>query len=123
MRGGLGQGGDLVAEVGILTQVWRRSLSTRHLLSITDLSPVEIGRIIQRAMEMKLGPHSQPLAGKSIALLFEKPSLRTKVSFDVGIQQLGGHAIYMGRDEVGLGGREPVADVARVLSRYVDAVV
>ncbi len=98
-------------------------MSTRHLLSITDFSPEEIGRVIQRAMEMKQGPQGTPLAGKNIAMLFEKPSLRTKVSFDVGIQQLGGHAVYMGRDEVGLGGREPVADVARVLSRYVDAVV
>ncbi len=98
-------------------------MTARHLLSITDLSPEEIGKLIQRAMDMKRGPRTTPLAGKSIALLFEKPSLRTKLSFDVGITQLGGHAVYMGRDEVGLGGREPVADVARVLSRYVDAVV
>ncbi|PZC50921.1 MAG: ornithine carbamoyltransferase [Chloroflexi bacterium] len=56
-------------------------------------------------------------------MLFEKPSLRTKVSFDVGIRQMGGHPIYLGKDEVGLGGREAVSDVARVLSRYVDAIV
>ncbi|MBI4311880.1 MAG: ornithine carbamoyltransferase [Chloroflexi bacterium] len=98
-------------------------MSTRHLLSIADLSPEEIGFVVTRAMEMKRNGHGAPLAGKSVALLFEKPSLRTKVSFDVGIQQLGGHPIYMGRDEVGLGGREPVADVARVLCRYVDAIV
>jgi ornithine carbamoyltransferase len=62
------------------------------------------------------------LAGKTLALLFEKPSLRTRVSFEVAMQQLGGRALYLSPAEVGLGGREPVADVARVLSRYVDAI-
>ncbi|MBI2171458.1 MAG: ornithine carbamoyltransferase [Chloroflexi bacterium] len=98
-------------------------MKRRHLISITDLTPEEVGVVIQRAMAMKQDGHGKPLAGKSVAMLFEKPSLRTKVSFDVGIQQLGGHALYLGREEVGLGGREPVADVVRVLSRYVDAVV
>ena len=56
-------------------------------------------------------------------MLFEKPSLRTRVSFDVGIKQLGGHPVYLGKDEVGLGGREAISDVAQVLSRYVDAIV
>ena len=98
-------------------------MKPRHFISVTDLSPEDVGKVIQRALAMKRGSHGKPLAGKNIAMLFEKPSLRTKVSFDVGIQQLGGHSIYMGRDEVGLGGREPVADVARVLSRYVDAVI
>ena len=58
-----------------------------------------------------------------MALLFEKPSLRTKVSFDVAIHQLGGHPLYLGRDEVGMGTREPVSDTARILSRYVSAMV
>ncbi|MBI4203112.1 MAG: ornithine carbamoyltransferase [Chloroflexi bacterium] len=98
-------------------------MKPRHLLSITNLSPQEVEALLQRALDMKQQGHDAPLAGKTVAMLFEKPSLRTKVSFDVGIQQLGGHPIYMGRDEVGLGGREPVADVARVLSRYVDAIV
>ncbi|HWO71958.1 MAG TPA: ornithine carbamoyltransferase, partial [Dehalococcoidia bacterium] len=63
------------------------------------------------------------LQGKTIAMLFEKPSLRTRVSFEVGMRQLGGSAIYLSQAEVGLGQREPVKDVARVLSRYVSAIV
>ncbi len=98
-------------------------MSKRDFLSITDLSPQEVTGIIQRAGKLKGGIQDKPLAGKSIAMLFEKPSLRTKVSFDVAVHQMGGHPIYMGRDEVGLGGRESVSDVARVLSRYVDIVV
>jgi ornithine carbamoyltransferase len=67
---------------------------------------------------------SRPLLdGKTIAMLFEKPSLRTRVSFEVGMKQLGGSAIYLSQSEVGLGQREPVEDVARVLSRYVSAIV
>jgi ornithine carbamoyltransferase len=68
--------------------------------------------------------HLRPLlAGKTVALLFQKPSLRTRVSFDVGMAQFGGRAIYLSPDEVQLGKREPACDVARVLSRYVDAIV
>jgi len=93
------------------------------LLSITDLSPEEIRKVLGRAKELKSGTESTSLAGKSVAMLFEKPSLRTRVSFDVAVRQLGGHAIYLGRDEVGLGSREAVSDVARVLSRYVEAIV
>ena len=64
-----------------------------------------------------------PLAGKSVAILFDKPSLRTRVSFQVGIQELGGYSVFLGQQEVGLGGREPVSDVANVLSGYVDCIV
>ncbi|MCH7705959.1 MAG: ornithine carbamoyltransferase [Chloroflexi bacterium] len=98
-------------------------MSKRDFLSITDLSPQEVTGIIQRAEKLKGGIQDKPLAGKSVAMLFEKPSLRTKVSFDVAVHQMGGHPIYLGRDEVGLGGRESVGDVARVLSRYVNIVV
>jgi ornithine carbamoyltransferase len=63
------------------------------------------------------------LAGKTIAMLFEKPSLRTRVSFEVGMRQLGGTAIYLSQSEVGLGQREPVQDIGRVLSRYVAGIV
>ena len=99
----------------------------RDLLSVTDLTADETRRILDRAREMKTpdfetrGPKT--LQGKNIALLFEKPSLRTKASFQVGIQQLGGFSFYMGPEEVGLGVREPVSDVARVLSGYVDGIV
>ena len=95
----------------------------RDLLSIADLSPGEIRQVVGRASLLKGGETSTALEGKSVAMLFEKPSLRTRVSFDVGIKQLGGHPVYLGRDEVGLGGREAISDVAQVLSRYVDAIV
>ena len=95
----------------------------RDLLSVTDLSGEETRRLIRRAAEGKSASMGQPLAGKSIALLFEKPSLRTRVSFQVGIQQLGGHSLYLSGAEVGLGQREPVADVAKVLSGYVDCII
>jgi ornithine carbamoyltransferase len=95
----------------------------RDFLSITDLSPQEVLQIIRRARQMKAESIGLPLVKKNIALLFEKPSLRTSVSFQVGIQQLGGHSVYLGQQEVDLGVREPVADIARVLSGYVDCIV
>ena len=94
----------------------------RDLISIADMSPQDIQRVVNTALMMKSGRSSSVLKGKTLALLFEKPSLRTRVSFDVAMQQLGGHAVYLSPAEVGLGEREPVADVARVLSRYVDAI-
>ena len=98
----------------------------RHLLSVTDLGSKETGDVLRRALEMKRSGTNlatNPLQGKRVALLFEKPSLRTKVSFMVGIQDLGGYSLYLGPEEVGLGIREPVSDVARVLSGYVDCIV
>lgn len=97
----------------------------RDFLSITDISPDETRRLIDRAQVLKAAPpgSAKPLAGKRVALLFEKPSLRTRVSFQIGIAELGGFSLYMGQDEVGLGRREPVSDVARVLSGYVDCIV
>ncbi len=95
----------------------------RDLLSITDLGPDETLGVIRRAREMKEGDSGRPLENKSVALLFEKPSLRTSTSFQVGIAQLGGYSVYMNQDGVGLGVREPVSDVARVLSGYVDCII
>jgi len=94
----------------------------KDLLSISDLDRKEAEGLIEQALRMKREGPSSLLAGKTLALLFEKPSLRTKVSFQMAMHQLGGHSIYMSPEEVGLGKREPVADVARVLSRYVDAI-
>ncbi|MDP2950665.1 MAG: ornithine carbamoyltransferase [Chloroflexota bacterium] len=94
----------------------------RDLLSIADLSPGEIRQVVDAALRLKNGGSAPILAGKTLALLFEKPSLRTRVSFDVAMRQLGGYALYLSPAEVGLGEREPVKDVARVLSRQVDAV-
>ena len=96
----------------------------KDFLSIADLAPEEVGLMVKSAEQMKKGDRAQrPLAGKTVALLFEMPSLRTRVSFEVGIRQLGGECIYLSKDDVGLGVREPVADVARVLDRWVDAIV
>jgi ornithine carbamoyltransferase len=97
----------------------------RDFLSVTDITPDETVALLKRARESKLLPRGEnlPLAGKSVAILFDKPSLRTRVSFQVGIQELGGYSVFLGEQEVGLGRREPVSDVANVLSGYVDCIV
>jgi ornithine carbamoyltransferase len=95
----------------------------RDLLSISDLSPEELDFLVQSALSMKRDGNRPVLDGKTVALVFEKPSLRTRVSFEVGMKQLGGSAIYLSQAEVGLGQRESVADIARVLSRYVAGIV
>ena len=95
----------------------------KDLLSIGDLTSAELLRIIDRAIKMKKRKAmSSVLAGNTLALIFEKPSLRTKVSFDVAMHQLGGDSIYLSQNEIGLGSRESIADVARTLSRYVDII-
>ncbi len=100
---------------------------TRHFLSLADYTRDELIHMMDRAAEMKKGlgtnPVSRPLAGKSVGIIFEKPSTRTRVSFHVGIQQLGGHPIVMNSKDIQLGRGEPVRDTARVLSRYLDAIV
>jgi ornithine carbamoyltransferase len=98
-------------------------LKTRHLLSIADLAPVEIESLIKYAIELKSRGWLSLLRHKTLAILFEKPSLRTRVSFEVAIRQLGGEAIYLSPAEVALGKRESIPDVARALSRYVDGIV
>jgi len=95
----------------------------KDLCSIHDLVADDVWSIINSAIEMKHQGANSMLAGRTLALLFEKPSLRTRVSFDVAMNQLGGHSIYLSQDEVGLGNREAIVDVARVLSRYVDVMV
>ena len=94
----------------------------KDLLSISDLSSEDIGLLISDAVDMKAEGWSSLLDRKTLALIFEKPSLRTRVSFEVAMRQLGGHTIYLSPGEVGLGKRESVPDVARVLSRYVDVI-
>ena len=95
----------------------------RDFISIADLSPDELHVVLATASRIKRDGYPNVLAGQTLALLFEKPSLRTRVSFDVAMQRLGGHTVYLPQSEVGLGQREPVADVARVLSRYVHGIV
>jgi len=98
-------------------------MQKRDFLSIADLSADDILKLIKLAVSLKQQDRPPLLAGKTLALIFEHPSLRTRVSFEVGMQQLGGRAIYLSQSEVGLGQRESVSDVARVLSRYVDVIV
>lgn len=99
----------------------------RDLLSIRDLSRGEIDTLFALARRLKADlkdgrPHPH-LAGRTLAMIFEKPSLRTRVTFEVGMVQLGGHAVHLSSQDIGLGTREPVADVARNLSRWVDAIM
>ena len=94
----------------------------KDLLSISDLTSDDIQSLISDAIDAKDQGWVSILEGKSLALLFEKPSLRHRVSFEVAIRQSGGQCIYLSPAEVGLGERESVADVARVLSRYVDCI-
>ena len=99
-------------------------VQTRNLLSVADLSPAELCRIVERARDIKRAPDpARPMQGKTVALLFEKPSLRTRVSFEIAAANLGGNCIYLSPQEVGIGAREAVSDVAQVLSRYVDCIV
>ena len=91
-------------------------------LSVSDLSHEDIQLLISNAIDMKTAGWVSSLSGKVLALLFEKPSLRTRMSFEVAMQQLDGHTVYLSPDEVGLGQRESVPDVARVLGRYADVI-
>ena len=98
----------------------------RHLVSAGDLSREQVLGLFELAADLKqrwkAGHRDAPLAGRAIALIFEKPSLRTRVTFEVGVVQLGGRAVYLSGGEIGLGTRESPADVARNLSRWVDGI-
>ena len=95
----------------------------RHFLRFRDLPPAEISPLLYRAIELKSGAESRALDGKSVALMFEKPSLRTKLSFWIGAQKLGANPLYFSPEEVGLGKREPVSDVAKVVASMADMAV
>ncbi len=94
----------------------------KDLLSITDLDYSEVEYILREAAELKQRGWQDRLRHKTLALVFEKPSLRTRVSFEVAMRQLGGESLYLSPAEIGLGQREPVRDVATVLSRFVDVI-
>src|SRR6266704_119357 len=99
-------------------------LTGRDFLDIADLDPAELRSVLALAHDIKAGRWSKrPLAGKHVAMLFQKPSHRTRVSFEVGIARLGGTTTTLGEQDVQLGRRESVADAARVLDRYVDLIV
>ena len=97
-------------------------MQTKDFLSISDLSSTDLQLLLADAIELKSLGWNSALSDKTMALVFEKPSLRTRVSFEMAMRQLGGQVIYLSPTEVGLGKRESVPDVARVLSRYVDIV-
>jgi len=100
-------------------------MKTRHFLSLSDLTVGELEKCLRLAARCKRNARFQAgaLAGKTLALVFQKPSVRTRVSFEVAVRQLGGSSIYLGPDDAQLDQREPVKDVARTLSRYVDGIV
>jgi ornithine carbamoyltransferase len=99
----------------------------KDFIAISDFSPEEIQAMLDLAIdlkqELKTGGNRPILKGKVLGMVFQKPSLRTRVSFDMGMRQLGGDALYLSPNEVGLGQRESIADVARVLAGYVDALM
>jgi ornithine carbamoyltransferase len=102
-------------------------MTKRDFLTVTDLTSAELTDVLALAAAMKR-EHRQrrlrtPMQGKVLGLVFHKPSLRTRVSFESGFARLGGYALYISNQEIGMGSRESVADVARVLSRYVDGVM
>ncbi|MEX0891761.1 MAG: ornithine carbamoyltransferase [Gemmatimonadota bacterium] len=98
--------------------------SARHFLSIPDLSTDELYAVLELARRMKAGQErGRPLEGKTLAMIFTKSSTRTRVSFEVGTYQLGGHALFLSSRDIQLGRGEPIKDTARVLSRYVDGIM
>jgi ornithine carbamoyltransferase len=97
----------------------------KDMLSVTELSVEEVSEILDLGKSLKKdkAKYADALKGKSMGLIFQKPSNRTRVSFEIGMVQLGGYALYLGPSEIGMGGRESVKDVAKVLSRYLDVLV
>ncbi|MFG1424036.1 ornithine carbamoyltransferase [Roseixanthobacter liquoris] len=99
----------------------------RHFLDLSDIPAVELRRVLELSKDLKAkrkaGTAERPLAGKSLAMVFDKPSTRTRVSFDLAMRQLGGDTVMLTGAEMQLGRGETIADTARVLSRYVDAIM
>ncbi len=96
---------------------------TRHFITVEDLSPQEFVLVLDNAARWKKEGHGTPLAGKTVALIFGKPSTRTRVSFSVGVHQLGGMPLYLSEHEIQMRRSESIEDTARVLSRFVDGIV
>lgn len=95
----------------------------RDFLEIPDFATDELFELLRLAARMKAGDKDRPLAGKTLGMIFEKSSTRTRVSFEVGTYQLGGHALFLSSRDIQLGRGEPIKDTARVLSRYVDGIM
>src|SRR3712207_3394575 len=102
-------------------------LSGRDCLTLAEFSPGEVGLILDEAAKIKALQKSRipyrPLRGRTLAMVFQKPSNRTRVSFEVGMYQLGGHALHLLPQEIQMGKRETPSDTGRVLARYIDAIM
>ncbi len=100
-------------------------MAQRHLISIHDLTAAEVAGLFRLAADVKAHPETYrtALAHKSLAMIFEKSSTRTRVSFEVGMVQMGGHALFLSSRDIQLGRGEPIGDTAKVLSRYVDGIM
>ncbi|WP_342418961.1 ornithine carbamoyltransferase [Paenibacillus sp. FSL H8-0168] len=113
-----------MSQSGALQQM---NLKGRDFLELDDYSPEEIQYLIDLAIEIKRkhknGETYQPLKGKTLGLIFEKSSTRTRVSFEVGMYQLGGHALFLSKNDIQLGRGEPISDMAQVMSRYLDGIM
>jgi ornithine carbamoyltransferase len=105
----------------------RRTSMKRDFLDLSALSPVEFDGLLRLGMrlkaELKSGLEHPFLRGKTLAMIFQKPSLRTRITFETGMAQLGGHAIYLAPQDIGIGERESIKDVARNMSRWVDLIM
>ncbi|MDP2873334.1 MAG: ornithine carbamoyltransferase [Bacillota bacterium] len=103
------------------------NLKGKDLLTLHDWSSEEIWQVLKTAEHLKrlrhMGQRFEPLSGKTLAMIFAKPSTRTRVSFEAGVTQLGGHALYLSTNDLQLGRGETIADTGRVLSRFVDAIM
>ena len=102
-------------------------MSTRHFLTLLDFSKEELMQVIKRGSELRLMQHEgviyQPFVGRTLGMIFEKSSTRTRISFETGMGQFGGHAIFLSPRDTQLGRGEPIEDSARVISRMVDIVM
>ena len=100
-------------------------MRSKDFLSISDVSSEELEALLDKALHIKKHPeeYRQALAGQTLAMIFQKPSTRTRVSFEVGMWQLGGYALYLSGTDLQIGRGETIADTARVLSRYCDGVM
>ncbi|MEA1930860.1 MAG: ornithine carbamoyltransferase [Euryarchaeota archaeon] len=98
-------------------------MNTDNFLDIDDLTADEVDEVLTRAAALKNGEDDAQLSDQTLGMLFEKPSTRTRISFETGMTQLGGHAIFMGPEDIQLGHGEPLKDTARAMGRYVDGIM
>lgn len=98
-------------------------IDTTHFLNVDDLDAADLEAVLDRAAAIKAGRDDARLPERTLAMLFEKPSTRTRISFETGMTRLGGHAIFLGPEDIQLGHGEPLKDTARAMARYVDAIM